>query len=285
MRSVVSAILAVWITGRTCWKTRSFGNLVRTCDPSTLVPTCPGWTVRELFHHVGRGHRWAAEIVATRAVAAPDPRFVPEASRLARAPAGLIGSSMGPRCWLTQSPARDPTRQCGRSSGPRPAWWWLRRRAFDTLIHAVDAAMAQGVQHRTSADSPPRRSRNGRNALPRKPTPVRPRCDPANAWSSGHRHRRPVDRFGNDWCHVDTRTGSRRRHAAWTHADLLLAAVRRRRLDETAITVVGDAAVWQVWVDNTPFESSQNRAISAMSTTEISREFDAARPNPGTPAP
>ena len=35
--------------------------------------------------------------------------------------------------------------------GQRPAWWWLRRRAFDTLVHAVDAAMAQGAQHDVSS--------------------------------------------------------------------------------------------------------------------------------------
>ena len=59
--------------------------------------------------------------------------------------------------------------------------------------------------------------------------------------------------------------------------DLLLAAVRRRRLDETGITVVGDAAVWQAWLDDTPFESSQNRSISPMSTTEISSGSHEAR--------
>ena len=36
-------------------------------DLERPVPTCPGWTFRQLATHVGRGHRWAAQIVATRA--------------------------------------------------------------------------------------------------------------------------------------------------------------------------------------------------------------------------
>src|SRR5215472_10649922 len=38
-------------------------------DLGRPVPTCPGWTFRQLATHVGRGHRWAAQIVATRATA------------------------------------------------------------------------------------------------------------------------------------------------------------------------------------------------------------------------
>ena len=41
-------------------------------DLERPVPTCPGWTFRQLATHLGRGHRWAAQIVATRA-AAPIP--------------------------------------------------------------------------------------------------------------------------------------------------------------------------------------------------------------------
>src|SRR5579863_8825124 len=38
-------------------------------DLDRPVPTCPGWTFRQLATHLGRGHRWAAQIVATRAIA------------------------------------------------------------------------------------------------------------------------------------------------------------------------------------------------------------------------
>ena len=29
-------------------------------DLERPVPTCPGWTFRQLATHLGRGHRWAA---------------------------------------------------------------------------------------------------------------------------------------------------------------------------------------------------------------------------------
>jgi uncharacterized protein (TIGR03083 family) len=38
-------------------------------DLDRPVPGCPGWTFRQLATHLGRGHRWAAQIVATRATA------------------------------------------------------------------------------------------------------------------------------------------------------------------------------------------------------------------------
>ena len=36
-------------------------------DLERPVPTCPGWRFQQLATHLGRGHRWAAQIVATRA--------------------------------------------------------------------------------------------------------------------------------------------------------------------------------------------------------------------------
>ena len=51
-----------------------FAALAATADPDTPVPTCPGWTLKQLFRHVGRGDRWAATIVRTGLPA--DPREV-----------------------------------------------------------------------------------------------------------------------------------------------------------------------------------------------------------------
>ncbi len=45
---------------------RLLAQLYRTADPEIEVPTCPGWTVRKLVTHVGRGDRWAATIVRER---------------------------------------------------------------------------------------------------------------------------------------------------------------------------------------------------------------------------
>src|SRR5919108_5274787 len=47
-------------------------------DLGRPVPTCPGWTFRQLATHLGRGHRWAAQIVATRATVPVPVREVPD---------------------------------------------------------------------------------------------------------------------------------------------------------------------------------------------------------------
>ena len=57
-------------------QTRAFGEVIRSGDPSTPVQTCPGWTLNQLFRHVGRGHRWAAQIVAEHRAQPLDPRDV-----------------------------------------------------------------------------------------------------------------------------------------------------------------------------------------------------------------
>jgi len=57
-------------------QTRDFGELIRSADPSTPVPTCPDWTLRQLLRHVGRGNRWAAQIIADRRTEPLDPRDV-----------------------------------------------------------------------------------------------------------------------------------------------------------------------------------------------------------------
>jgi len=46
--------------------TATIAGLIGEAGLAAPVPTCPDWTLRELAIHVGRAHRWAAEIVGTR---------------------------------------------------------------------------------------------------------------------------------------------------------------------------------------------------------------------------
>ena len=56
----------------------TLAGIAATADLTTTVPTCPDWTLKQLITHVGRAHRWAAAIVATKA-AEPIPfREVPD---------------------------------------------------------------------------------------------------------------------------------------------------------------------------------------------------------------
>ena len=57
-------------------QTRAFGDLIRSGDPATPVPTCGEWTLKQLYRHVGRGNRWAAQIITERRNQPLDPREV-----------------------------------------------------------------------------------------------------------------------------------------------------------------------------------------------------------------
>jgi uncharacterized protein (TIGR03083 family) len=106
------------------------------------VPTCPGWTVRDLVAHQGMVHRWAAAIVRGER---PDDETV----------AGLEATgrdAADPVAWL-----RDGAQEVARTvadapadrealvflnDAPPPRGFWARRQCHETTIHAVDALAA-----------------------------------------------------------------------------------------------------------------------------------------------
>src|SRR5580693_8160964 len=58
--------------------TETLAGLVHGADLTRQVPTCPEWTLRQLATHVGRAHRWSAEIVSTRSAEFIPFRQVPD---------------------------------------------------------------------------------------------------------------------------------------------------------------------------------------------------------------
>jgi uncharacterized protein (TIGR03083 family) len=123
--------------------TAALAALVDAEEPSLPIPACPGWTLRQLATHVGRAHRWATEIVAARSADFIEFRAVPD-GKLPDDPAE------GGR-WLTAGAGRllDALREAGDDPvwafGPlRPAGFWARRMAHETLVHCADAQVAAG---------------------------------------------------------------------------------------------------------------------------------------------
>lgn len=108
-------------------------------EPEAKVPTCPGWNVRDLIHHLGCTQRWATDIVAEAKTHQhwmeldnydlPSDDEMPGwyttgANRLAdvlnEAPDDLD-------CWVFMSDVESPLH------------FWARRQAHETAIHRVDA--------------------------------------------------------------------------------------------------------------------------------------------------
>src|SRR5205823_3910842 len=107
------------------------------------VPTCPGWTVRDLLAHQGGVHRWATSHVVEARTEPPSRDFA-----LAEPPdddAVLDWFRDGyARLVTTLADASDRLECWTFLPSPSPRAFWARRQAHETAIHRVDAESASG---------------------------------------------------------------------------------------------------------------------------------------------
>ena len=242
-------------------QTRAFGELVRTGDPGQPIPTCPEWNLNQLFRHVGRGHRWAAQIVGDRLQHAPDPRDVPNGKPPADPDAAVDWLQQGAQLVLDAIADVGPDTPAWTFVGPRPATWWLRRRVHETTVHRADAALALGAEFTLPADL----AADGITEWLELVTARPERADadgPLAVGQSVHLHATEADLGeAGEWTIQRDETGLNwsRSHGKGSVAlrgpatDLLLAILRRRPVADTAIAVFGDDAVWQHCLDRMAF--------------------------------
>lgn len=121
----------------------TLADIVRTQDPDLPIATCPDWSLRELAAHLGRVHRWAAEIVVARAAqripfdAVPGIQYPEER---AAQPAWLTGGADR----LIKAIAEAGSAEVWAFGTMAPATFWARRQAHETMVHRVDAELAAG---------------------------------------------------------------------------------------------------------------------------------------------
>jgi len=240
---------------------RAFGEVIRGGDPATPVPTCPDWTLAQLFRHVGRGDRWAAQIVAERVDHFLDPRTVEDGKPPPDPDDAMV--------WLHDGAQRliDSVEQAGLETpvwtflGTRPAYWWVRRRLHEVTVHRADAALALGIDYplasELAADAISEwlervAAQAGRDGAP----------PPLGDGSMVHLHATdPGLGIAGEW--TIRADGGR---ITWSHdhgkgtvalrgaaTELLLAVLRRVAVADTDIAIYGDVGVWQNWLDHTPF--------------------------------
>jgi uncharacterized protein (TIGR03083 family) len=235
-----------------------FGRLIRDADPSAPVPTCPDWTIQQLFRHVGRGHRWAAQIVRDRVEDYLDPRTV----RDGKPPSDPDGAIE----WLHGSARAvvDAVADVGHDTpvwtflGPRPAAWWVRRRLHEATVHRADAALTLGVPYELevslAADGISEwldrlaAEQWGGRAAPLD-TGVTLHLHATDDLDSAGEWMIRGDRDGISWEHWHGRGTAAVRGRA---VDLLLALLRRRSAADAGLRTVGDEQVWANWLDRTP---------------------------------
>ena len=116
---------------------------IERAGPDVAVRTCPDWTVRDLVHHTGEVHRWAATIVREGDDGSVD-------SEAARGPLPDDGALVdwfrdGHRSLVDALVAAPDDLECfAFLPAPSPRAFWARRQAHETGIHRADAESATG---------------------------------------------------------------------------------------------------------------------------------------------
>lgn len=237
-------------------QTRTFGDLIRGADSAAPVPTCPGWTLQQLFRHVGRGNRWAAQIIADRRSQPLDPRDVRDGKPPDDPDAAIAWLNDGAQL-IIDAVDRVGTARVWTFTGPRPAGWWIRRRLHEMTVHTADAALAVGDAFALSSDLAAdaisewielMANKAHEPALDRGRTMHMHATDdglgPTGEWTIVH------DEDGVWWSHEHGKADAALRGSA---TDLLLAITRRRPVADLGVEMFGDDAVWNRWLERTQF--------------------------------
>jgi uncharacterized protein (TIGR03083 family) len=237
---------------------RRLGELLRTADPATPVATCPGWALKQLLTHVGRGDRWAATIVRERAGERVDIRTVADGKPPADDPVGWLADSA--ELLIDAVADTGPDVPVWTFTGPKPAAWWIRRRLHEATVHRADAAIALGVpfviEPGLAADGvsewldilTSRRVPDAGPALPEGATLHLHATDDGLGAAGEWLVRSEGGRVA--WEHGHGKGAAAVRGSA---ADLLQAVLRRIPADDPRLQVLGDAAAWHTWLERTPF--------------------------------
>ncbi len=243
--------------------TSTIAGLIGEAGLASPVPACPGWTLRELAIHIGRGQRWAAEIVGTRSAEFIPFRSVPD-GKFPDDPA-----ERGP--WLRAGAARliDTVQAAGGDlvwtfAGQRPAGFWARRMAHETAVHRADAEMAVARVPELAPDLAADAIDEwlGFKSAEMTDEASDPRLDALPGGRALHVHATDDALAGaGEWTLRHEPSGitlSRGHHKGdvalrGPAARLLLVLVRRLPADDPAVEVVGDGAMLARWLERTPF--------------------------------
>ncbi|MGV9422466.1 maleylpyruvate isomerase family mycothiol-dependent enzyme [Streptomyces sp. NPDC003674] len=124
-------------------ETLRFAEAVDGADPTSAVPSCPGWTLADLARHVGGLQRWFCALLTG---------LVQEPPRSRDVELGLPDSPAAYPGWVAAGVPEvaavlrntDPGAPMWTWGADPHARFWARRMLFETLVHRVDAERAVG---------------------------------------------------------------------------------------------------------------------------------------------
>ena len=228
---------------------RLFSELIAAGDPSTPVPTCPGWTLKQLFRHVGGGNRWAGQIVSDQMQDA----LAFDAVRDARAPAdpraAIDWLDAGARI-LVDAAAAHPDVTVWTFTGPQPARWWVRRRLHEVVVHCADAAIAIGAPFDPYPSLAADAISEWFDLVVTRMPDLGGRSIHLHATDEGLGQAGEWTITNGHWEHQHGKGDVALRGPA---TDLLLVTTRRRQVDDTRVEVFGDAALLHSWLAGMAF--------------------------------
>lgn len=110
--------------------------------PDAPVPTCPGWTVRDLLAHQGAVHRWATAVVVGDREASRGLEPFAEVGLAHADPVGWLAEGAAALVDALEAAPADLEALVFLKDAPAPREFWTRRQCHETTIHAVDALSA-----------------------------------------------------------------------------------------------------------------------------------------------
>jgi len=228
-------------------------------DLGRPVPSCPGWTFKQLATHLGRGHRWAAEIVSTRTTTPIPMREVPDGKLPADPAQHESWLNAGADLVVDAVTAAGSGGQAWTFVGMRPASFWARRRAHEAAVHLADAELATGQPVDLDADV-------AADAVDEWLGMLSDGRVPADGLRGDgqtlHFHATDPGLSGTgEWLVTRTSAGAgvEPGHAKADVAvrgpatGLLLVLTRRQPAPDAGVDVLGDQALLDHWLGNTPF--------------------------------
>jgi uncharacterized protein (TIGR03083 family) len=237
--------------------TATLAEIAAVADPAAQVPTCPDWTLRQLITHVGRAHRWATTIVATRA-AEPIPfREVPD-GRLPDDPAERPGWLRRGASGFSEAVHSAGTDQMWTHPGIGQAGYWARRMAHETAVHRADGELTVGTRPVIEPDIAADGIDEWLGLISPGGQPDGPKALPAGKVLHLHVTDDGVDgewliRGAPDGISVETGHGKGDAALRGPASALLLLLVRRLPTDDPAVEVIGDRDLLGGWLAATPF--------------------------------
>lgn len=133
-------------------------ELLRAClteaEPTTPVPSCPGWNLGQLVRHLGGAHGWAEMVVRTRSTEPVSDDPVNDVPRYTDEDPATLSARLGDGAGRLVDALRKagPDRPVWTPGPGETAMWWARRMTHETAVHRADAALAVGAAFHLDED-------------------------------------------------------------------------------------------------------------------------------------